>query len=104
MSLVPADVAAERRRPDSPAPIVSLAQRVRAMASMARAPLIADGDTAHGQLLIVAHTVRRYEAAGAAAIQLEDQEFPKRGAVPREMARDLARYGPVVKAAGIKID
>ena len=41
-------------------------------------PLIADGDTGYGGLLNVQHTVRGYEAAGAAAIQLEDQEFPKK--------------------------
>ncbi len=52
--------------------------RVKAMASMARTPLIADGDTGYGGLLNVQHTVRGYEAAGAAAIQLEDQEFPKK--------------------------
>jgi 2,3-dimethylmalate lyase len=52
--------------------------RVKAMASMARAPLIADGDTGYGGLLNVQHTVRGYEAAGAQAIQLEDQEFPKK--------------------------
>lgn len=52
--------------------------RVKAMASMAETPLIADGDTGYGGLLNVAHTVRGYEAAGAAAIQLEDQEFPKK--------------------------
>lgn len=52
--------------------------RVKAMASMAQTPLIADGDTGYGGLLNVAHTVRGYEAAGACAIQLEDQEFPKK--------------------------
>ena len=52
--------------------------RVRQMAGMARTPLIADGDTGYGGLLNVAHTVQGYEAAGAAAIQLEDQEFPKK--------------------------
>jgi len=52
--------------------------RVKAMACMAKTPLIADGDTGYGGLLNVAHTVRGYEAAGAAAIQLEDQEFPKK--------------------------
>jgi 2-methylisocitrate lyase-like PEP mutase family enzyme len=52
--------------------------RVKGMASMARTPLIADGDTGYGGLLNVQHTVRGYEAAGAAAIQLEDQEFPKK--------------------------
>lgn len=52
--------------------------RVSAMASMATTPLIADGDTGYGGLLNVHHTVRGYESAGAAAIQLEDQEFPKK--------------------------
>ncbi len=41
-------------------------------------PLIADGDTGYGGLLNMRHTVRGYEAAGVAAIQIEDQEFPKK--------------------------
>ncbi len=52
--------------------------RVRLMAAQASVPLIADGDTGYGGLLNVRHTVRGYEQAGAAAIQLEDQEFPKK--------------------------
>ncbi len=52
--------------------------RVEAMARMADTPLIADGDTGYGGLLNVRHAVRGYERAGAAAIQLEDQEFPKK--------------------------
>ncbi|QWE07446.1 oxaloacetate decarboxylase [Polynucleobacter sp. JS-JIR-5-A7] len=52
--------------------------RVTAMAGMAKTPLIADGDTGYGGLLNVRHTIRGYEAAGAVAIQLEDQEFPKK--------------------------
>lgn len=52
--------------------------RVTAMAGMAKTPLICDGDTGYGGLLNVQHTVRGYEAAGAAAIQIEDQEFPKK--------------------------
>lgn len=55
-----------------------MVDRVKRMASMAGAPLIADGDTGYGGLLNVRHTVRGYEEAGAAAIQLEDQEFPKK--------------------------
>jgi 2,3-dimethylmalate lyase len=52
--------------------------RVTAMAGMARSPLIADADTGYGGLLNMRHTIRGYESAGAAAIQLEDQEFPKK--------------------------
>jgi 2-methylisocitrate lyase-like PEP mutase family enzyme len=52
--------------------------RVTAMAGMAKTPLIADADTGYGGLLNMRHTIRGYETAGAAAIQLEDQEFPKK--------------------------
>lgn len=52
--------------------------RVTAMAGMAKTPLIADADTGYGGLLNLRHTVRGYESAGAAALQLEDQEFPKK--------------------------
>jgi 2-methylisocitrate lyase-like PEP mutase family enzyme len=41
-------------------------------------PVIADADTGYGGLLNVRHTVRGYEAAGVAAIQIEDQENPKK--------------------------
>jgi len=40
--------------------------------------LIADADTGYGGLLNLRHTIRGYESAGAAALQLEDQEFPKK--------------------------
>lgn len=52
--------------------------RVGTICAHTTTPLIADGDTGYGGLLNVAHTVRGYERAGAAAIQLEDQEFPKK--------------------------
>ncbi|MFE3054638.1 oxaloacetate decarboxylase [Nocardia sp. NPDC059239] len=41
-------------------------------------PLLADADTGYGTALNVVRTVREYEAAGVAAIQLEDQAFPKK--------------------------
>ena len=52
--------------------------RVAVIANGATTPLIADGDTGYGGLLNVQYSVRGYEAAGAIAIQLEDQEFPKK--------------------------
>jgi 2-methylisocitrate lyase-like PEP mutase family enzyme len=52
--------------------------RVGQIAAMTETPLVADGDTGYGGLLNVQHTVRGYESAGAVAIQLEDQEFPKK--------------------------
>ncbi|OZI18533.1 carboxyvinyl-carboxyphosphonate phosphorylmutase [Bordetella genomosp. 9] len=41
-------------------------------------PIIVDGDTGFGNAVNVWHTVRALEHAGADAIQLEDQLFPKR--------------------------
>jgi len=61
--------------------LASYSEMVNSVAKIAQGtitPLIADGDTGYGGLLNVEHTVRGYERAGAAAIQLEDQEFPKK--------------------------
>jgi len=55
-----------------------MVNRVQQFASVTATPMICDGDTGYGGLLNVMHTVRGYEAAGACAIQLEDQEFPKK--------------------------
>jgi len=55
-----------------------MVDRVRTFSRLSSVPLICDGDTGYGGLLNVAHTVQGYEHAGASAIQLEDQEFPKK--------------------------
>ncbi|MBB5752551.1 isocitrate lyase/PEP mutase family protein [Prosthecomicrobium pneumaticum] len=52
--------------------------RVATLARTVDASVIADADTGYGGLLNVHHTVRGYEEAGAVAIQIEDQEFPKK--------------------------
>jgi 2-methylisocitrate lyase-like PEP mutase family enzyme len=52
--------------------------RVATLCRTANAAVIADADTGYGGLLNVHHTVRGYEDAGVAAIQIEDQEFPKK--------------------------
>jgi 2,3-dimethylmalate lyase len=52
--------------------------RVTVLANATKTPLVADGDTGYGGLLNVQYSVRGYEAAGAVAVQLEDQEFPKK--------------------------
>lgn len=51
---------------------------VRTITSVVDIPLIADGGCGFGNALNVARTVESYERAGAAAITLEDQVFPKR--------------------------
>ena len=55
-----------------------MVERVRTIAERTATPLIADGDTGFGGALNVQRAVRGYEAAGASAIQIEDQEFPKK--------------------------
>ena len=52
--------------------------RMATLTRTVRASVIADADTGYGGLLNVHHTVRGYEAAGVTAIQIEDQEFPKK--------------------------
>ena len=52
--------------------------RMATLVRTSNAAVIADADTSYGGLLNVHHTVRGYEAAGVTAIQLEDQEFPKK--------------------------
>ncbi len=61
--------------------IASYTQMVDRVATLCRtsnAGVIADADTGYGGLLNVHHTVRGYEEAGVVAIQIEDQEFPKK--------------------------
>jgi len=55
-----------------------IVERGRAMAEAVDVPILADGDTGFGNALNVQRTVRAYEDAGLAGIQLEDQVFPKR--------------------------
>ncbi len=65
-------------------------------------PLIADGDTGYGPPASVARTVRAYERAGVAAIQLEDQAFPKRcGHLP---GKELVSAGAYLAKLGAALD
>jgi 2-methylisocitrate lyase-like PEP mutase family enzyme len=58
--------------------LTEMAGRAALLAGMLEVPLIADADTGYGSPINVVRTVRAYEQAGVAAIQLEDQVFPKR--------------------------
>jgi 2-methylisocitrate lyase-like PEP mutase family enzyme len=63
-------------------------------------PLIADADTGYGSPINVARTVREYERAGVAAVQLEDQTFPKRcGHLSGKEVIDAERFAVVLRAA-----
>src|SRR4051794_1081317 len=61
--------------------LVSLGEVVDHVARLSEAtrlPLVVDADTGYGGPLTAMRTMRLLERAGAAAIQLEDQEMPKR--------------------------
>ncbi|MCR9127298.1 MAG: isocitrate lyase/PEP mutase family protein [Rhodobacteraceae bacterium] len=74
--------------------------RVRAIVQGAQTPVIADADTGYGGLLNVRHTVRGYEAAGVTAIQIEDQEYPKKcGHTPGRRVVPLADMVSKIRVA-----
>jgi 2-methylisocitrate lyase-like PEP mutase family enzyme len=58
--------------------LTEMADAVRRMSQCVRIPVVADGDTGHGDVQNVVRTVREFEQAGAAGILLEDQVTPKR--------------------------
>src|SRR5438067_6857279 len=58
--------------------LTEMAGAVRRMAARVAIPVVADGDTGHGDLHNVVRTVQEFERAGAAGILLEDQVTPKR--------------------------
>jgi 2-methylisocitrate lyase-like PEP mutase family enzyme len=85
-----------------------MVERARTIAEGTRTPLIADADTGFGGLLNIRHTVRGYEAAGVQAIQIEDQETPKKcGHTPNRRvipSRDMCRKIEVAVDARILPD
>lgn len=61
--------------------VISFAEmldRIRRICDVVSIPVIADADTGYGGPLNVMRTVIEYERAGVSAIQIEDQEWPKR--------------------------
>ncbi len=58
--------------------MTEMVDHTRRIASAVDIPVIADADTGYGGPLNVVRTVREYEAAGAAAIHIEDQAAPKK--------------------------
>jgi methylisocitrate lyase len=58
--------------------LTELAQQTTYLTRACALPLIVDADTGFGEALNVERTIIELEAAGAAAIQLEDQQLPKR--------------------------
>jgi len=77
-----------------------LAQHVGAIAEMVELPIIVDADTGFGNAVNVHRTVKVLERAGASAIQLEDQVFPKKcGHFTGKEVIPLDEFVPKIRAA-----
>ena len=93
--------AASRGMPD--VGLLTMTEMVANGAMLAQAvaiPVICDADTGYGNALNVARTVQEYQRAGAAALHIEDQVFPKRcGFLDGKEVIPLADMLPKVRAA-----
>ena len=77
-----------------------LAQQAAYLTRACALPLIVDADTGFGEVLNVERTMVELEAAGAAAVQLEDQQFPKRcGHLAGKSLVEPAAMGAKLRAA-----
>jgi 2-methylisocitrate lyase-like PEP mutase family enzyme len=72
----------------------------RAISQSVNVPVICDADTGYGNPLNVWRTVREYEDAGASALHIEDQVFPKRcGFLAGKQVIAMEAMIPKVRAA-----
>jgi 2-methylisocitrate lyase-like PEP mutase family enzyme len=77
-----------------------MADNAGRMTNVLNIPLIADADTGYGNELNVIRTVREYEKRGVAAIQIEDQTFPKRcGHLDNKEVVAIDEFLPKIRAA-----
>lgn len=83
--------------------LISFAEMVERVHNLVRSvsiPVVADGDTGFGNVINVRRTVQEYEWAGAQAIQIEDQEIPKKcGHTPGKRLIDAKEMALKVEAA-----
>jgi 2-methylisocitrate lyase-like PEP mutase family enzyme len=80
--------------------MAEMVENARYIAGAVETPLICDADTGYGNPVNVYRTVRDYEAAGAAALHIEDQVWPKRcGFLAGKQVIPLEEMVPKVKAA-----
>lgn len=80
--------------------MAEMVENVRYIANAVDLPVICDADTGYGNPVNVYRTVREYEAAGAAALHLEDQVWPKRcGFLAGKQVIPLEEMVPKVRAA-----
>lgn len=101
------EVSASHAVPD--ASILTMTQYLEAASVMNNAvsiPVVADCDTGYGNVNNVIDMVRRYEAAGIAAISMEDKRFPKVNSyIPgrQEMATIAEFVGKILAAKNTQV-
>ena len=73
----------------------------RTMAEAVSTPIIADCDSGYGDAANVFHMTRKYEAAGVAAVCIEDKEFPKTNSFieGRQNLATIAQFAEKIQAA-----
>ena len=80
--------------------LAEMADHARNLAAAVAIPLIADADTGYGNALSVRRTVQAYEAAGVAALHIEDQVAPKRcGHLSGHQVVPRAEFAGKIRAA-----
>jgi 2,3-dimethylmalate lyase len=80
--------------------LAEMADHARNLAAAVTIPLIADADTGYGNALSVRRTVQAYEAAGVAALHIEDQVAPKRcGHLSGHQIIPLPEFAGKIRAA-----
>jgi 2-methylisocitrate lyase-like PEP mutase family enzyme len=82
--------------------MTQMVARVAAISDAVDLPLIADSDTGYGNPLNVRRAVREYEKAGAAAMHIEDQTFPKR--CGHMLGRQVISTGEMVQKIKAAVD
>src|SRR5580700_1151553 len=80
--------------------MTEMVANARAISQSVHVPVICDADTGYGNPLNVWRTIREYEDAGASAVHIEDQVFPKRcGFLAGKQVIALEQMVPKVRAA-----
>ncbi len=80
--------------------MTEMVANARAISQSVNVPVICDADTGYGNPLNVWRTIREYEDAGASAVHIEDQVFPKRcGFLAGKQVIALEQMVPKVRAA-----
>lgn len=91
--------------------LISMTQHLdmlRAIAQQTRLPIVADIDTGFGNAINVIHAIKQYEAAGAAAVVIEDKTFPKVTSLIADGRQELLRaeefQGKIAAAVSTRTD